>query len=129
MIEKAPPAEATTKPAPSHCGQTCGLVPGLPPVPLQSGQAESEVSRSETVTPSMASVKLIVAVVSTSAPFCGAAASAASAAAAEEVAEHVAEPAARHRRAGPVAEQVVEVEAATAAGPPPPKPARKPPEP
>ncbi len=68
MIEKAPPTETTTKPAPSHSGQTCGLVPGLPPVPLQSGQAESEVSRSEMVTPSMASVKLIVAEVSTSAP-------------------------------------------------------------
>ena len=59
------------KPAPSHSGQMCGLVPGLPPVPEQSGQGASEVSRSEMVTPSRASVKLIVAVVSTSAPFCG----------------------------------------------------------
>ena len=60
------------KPAPSHSGQMCGLVPGLPPVPEQSGQGASDVSRSEMVTPSRASVKLIVAVVSTSAPFCGA---------------------------------------------------------
>ena len=47
----------------------CGLVPGLPPVPLQSGQGASEVSRSEIVTPSVASVNPIVAVDSTSAPF------------------------------------------------------------
>src|SRR6478735_10279671 len=71
FIENAPPTEATTKPAPSHSGHTCGLVPGLPPVPEQSGHGASEVSRSEIVTPSRASVKLIVAVVSTSAPFCG----------------------------------------------------------
>ena len=77
------------KPAPSHSGQMCGLVPGLPPVPEQSGQGASDVSRSEMVTPSRASVKLIVAVVSTSAPFCGRRCWRRPAA--EEVAEHVAE--------------------------------------
>ena len=60
--------ELTTKPAPSHSGQIFGVVPGLPPVPWHSGHAESEVSRRLIVTPSMASMKLIVALVSTSAP-------------------------------------------------------------
>ena len=45
FIENAPPTEAVTKPAPSHSGQMCGRVPGLPPVPEQSGQGASEVSR------------------------------------------------------------------------------------
>ena len=91
----------------------CGLVPGLPPVPEQSGQGASEVSRSEMVTPSMASVKLIVAEVSTSGPFAaGGAPAGRRRAAAEQVAEHVAEAAAA---AGAVAEQVVEVEAPAAA--------------
>src|SRR3954454_16816682 len=71
LSENAPPTVLTTKPAPSHSGQMCGLVPGLPPVPLQSGQGASEVSRSEIVTPSIASSKPIVAVVSASEPFCG----------------------------------------------------------
>ena len=65
-MEKAPPTDDTTNPAPSHSGQMCGLVPGFPPVPWQSGQAASDVSRSDTVTPSIASVKPIVAEVSTS---------------------------------------------------------------
>src|ERR671920_2648768 len=69
LSENPPPTVLTTNPAPSHSGQIRGLVPGLPPVPWQSGHGASEVSRSEIVTPSIASVKLIVAVVSTSAPF------------------------------------------------------------
>ena len=71
MSENAPPTVLTMKPAPSHSGQIRGLVPGLPPVPEQSGQGASDVSRSEMVTPSIASLKPIVAVVSTSEPFCG----------------------------------------------------------
>ena len=107
----------TTNPAPSHCGQIRGLVPGLPPVPEQSGHGASELSRSEMVTPSIASVKPMVVVVSTSAPLrgrVGLLGAAAAEAAAEEVAEHVAEPAAG--AAAGVAQQVVEVEAA-ASGP------------
>ena len=92
----------------------CGLVPGLPPVPWQSGQGASEVSRRLIVTPSIASVKPIVAVVSTSAPRTRRArwVLRRRAAAAEEVAEHVAEAAAS---AAAVAQQVVDVEAAGAA--------------
>ncbi len=63
-MENAPPTEDTVNPAPSHSVQIRGLVPGLPPVPAQSGQGASEVSRIGTVQPSRASVKLIVAVVS-----------------------------------------------------------------
>ena len=77
LSENAPPSGVDDEAgALALAGRSCGLVPGLPPVPMQSGHGASEVSRSEMVTPSMASVKPIVAVVSTSAPFCGRAAAA-----------------------------------------------------
>ena len=68
LSEKAPPTPDTTKPAPSHVAQMCGLVPGLPPVPLHCGQGASEVSRRLIVTPSTESVNPMVAVDSTSEP-------------------------------------------------------------
>ena len=93
-------------PAPSHSGQILGWVPGLPPVPWQSGHAASEVSRRLIVTPSSASMKPMVALLSTSAPADRSrAAPLATAPAAEDVAEQVAE------AARAVAEQVTDVEA------------------
>ena len=91
----------------------CGRVPGLPPVPWQVAHAASEVSRSEIVTPSRASTNPIVAVVSTSPPRRGRGWRVARPAAlVEDVAEHVAEAAGAAAR--PVAQQVVDVEAAAA---------------
>src|SRR5579862_410340 len=55
-------------PVPWHVGQTLGTVPALAPVPRQVGQAPSPTSRSATVVPSIASAKLRVVSVSTSAP-------------------------------------------------------------
>ena len=51
-----------------HTGQTLGTVPALAPVPRQVGHGPSPVSRSATVVPSIASPKLSVVSVSTSAP-------------------------------------------------------------
>src|SRR5271166_3389651 len=55
-------------PVPAHTGQTRGTVPALAPVPWQVGHGPSPVSRSATVVPSIASPKLSVVSVSTSAP-------------------------------------------------------------
>ena len=55
-------------PVPAHTGQTRGTVPALAPVPRQVGHGPSPVSRSATVVPSIASPKLSVVSVSTSAP-------------------------------------------------------------
>src|ERR1700758_733840 len=55
-------------PVPAHTGQTRGTVPALAPVPRQVGPGPSPVSRSPTVVPSIASPKLSVVSVSTSAP-------------------------------------------------------------
>src|ERR1700733_7614530 len=55
-------------PVPAHDGQTLGMVPALAPVPRQVGQGPSPGSRSATVVPSIASPKLSVVSVSTSAP-------------------------------------------------------------
>src|SRR3546814_8576586 len=55
-------------PAPSHTWQMCGLVPGFPPVPEQVAHGDPEVNRRLIVTPSIASTKLIVALLSTSGP-------------------------------------------------------------
>ena len=88
----------------------CGRVPGLPPVPWHVGHAASEVSRSDTVTPSSASVNEMVVVVLTVAPRRGARLLGLGALAApEEVTEHVAE-----ATGPPVAQQVVHAEPAAA---------------
>src|SRR5580693_10601181 len=55
-------------PVPLQVGQTFGMVPALAPVPWQMGHGPSPVSRSATVVPSIASLKLSVVSVSTSAP-------------------------------------------------------------
>src|ERR1700685_3425302 len=55
-------------PVPSQVGQTLGTVPALAPVPMQTLQGPSPVSRSETVTPSIESLKDSEVSVSTSAP-------------------------------------------------------------
>src|SRR5580693_3670760 len=55
-------------PLPWQDGHTFGTVPALAPVPWQVGHAPSPVSRSATVVPSIASLKLSVVSVSTSAP-------------------------------------------------------------
>src|SRR5687767_14772573 len=70
-MEKPPPTELTTAPAPSQVGHTCGRVPGLPPVPEQVGHGASELSLRLMVLPSMASWKSRVVSVSTSAPLLG----------------------------------------------------------
>src|SRR3954467_4641218 len=68
FIVNAPPTDAARMPTPSQSGQTRGIVPARAPVPEQSGQGASEDSRSETVTPSIASAKPMVASVSMAAP-------------------------------------------------------------
>src|SRR5206468_8617232 len=55
-------------PVPWQDGHMCGTVPALAPVPWQVGQGPSPVSRSATVVPSIASLKVSVVSVSTSAP-------------------------------------------------------------
>src|ERR1019366_1467364 len=55
-------------PVPSQVGQTLGTVPALAPVPMHVLQGPSPASRSDTVTPSMASLKLSDVSVSMSAP-------------------------------------------------------------
>src|ERR1700710_1879239 len=68
FIVNAPPTDAARMPTPSQSGHTRGKVPALAPVPEQSGHGASDESRSETVTPSIASAKPIVASVSMSEP-------------------------------------------------------------
>src|SRR4051794_32176433 len=68
FIVNAPPTDAARMPTPSQSGQTRGSVPAFAPVPEQSGHGASEVSRSETVTPSIDSANPMVASVSMSAP-------------------------------------------------------------
>src|ERR1700749_1575865 len=63
-----PPRFLDCCPVPWQSGQTFGTVPDLAPVPPQTGQGPSPVSRSVTVTPSIASPKDSVVSVSTSAP-------------------------------------------------------------
>src|SRR4051795_12462712 len=60
FIEKPPPTELTTTPAPSQVAQMCGRVPGLPPVPEQVGQGASELSRMLIVVPSIEAGKVMV---------------------------------------------------------------------
>src|SRR3954447_1541442 len=72
FIVNAPPTDAARMPTPSQSGQTRGSVPALAPVPEQSGHGASEVSRSETVTPSIDSANPMVASGSMSAPRRGA---------------------------------------------------------
>src|SRR6516164_8943767 len=55
-------------PVPSQVGHTLGTVPALAPVPLQTWHGPSPARCSDTVEPSIASVKLSDASVSTSAP-------------------------------------------------------------
>ena len=55
-------------PVPSQVGQTFGTVPAFAPVPRQTLHGPSSVSRRVTVEPSMASLKVSEASVSTSAP-------------------------------------------------------------
>ena len=55
-------------PVPSQVGHTLGTVPALAPVPLQALHGPSPASCSDTVAPSIASLKLSDASVSTSAP-------------------------------------------------------------
>ena len=110
---KAPPTEAAFMPAPSHSGQTRGTVPDRAPVPGAVGAGRVGGEPERTVTPSIESTKPIVASVSRSAPRRGAA---------------VRPPRVRvppppnmvpNRSLKPppaLAEQVADVEAATAAG-------------
>src|ERR1700691_5618944 len=58
-------------PLPSQVGQTLGTVPALAPVPMQVEQGPSPASRSDTVTPSIASPQRRDVSVSTSAPRSG----------------------------------------------------------
>src|ERR1700722_7108265 len=63
-----PPRFLDCCPVPWQSGQTLGTVPDFAPVPPQTGQGPSPVSRSDTVAPSIASPKDSVVSVSTSEP-------------------------------------------------------------
>src|ERR1700728_3790773 len=63
-----PPRFFDCCPVPWQSRQTLGTVPDFAPVPPQTGQGPSPVSRSDTVAPSIASPKASVVSVSTSAP-------------------------------------------------------------
>src|ERR1700761_2149490 len=63
-----PPRFRACCPVPWQSGQTLGTVPDFAPVPPQTGQGPSPVSRSDTVAPSIASPNERAVSVSTSAP-------------------------------------------------------------